>query len=100
MVQPLRPRGLPGVAALAGVGAGGTGAGSPDGIGFATARLLAELGAAVIIGATSARTEARVSELRGAGFDAAGVTADLTARCSGCVMQSKSSSLVARWMRR
>jgi len=28
-----------------------TGAGSPDGIGFATARLLAELGAAVLISA-------------------------------------------------
>jgi 3-oxoacyl-[acyl-carrier protein] reductase len=32
-----------------------TGAGSPDGIGFATARLLAELGAAVMITATTAR---------------------------------------------
>jgi 3-oxoacyl-[acyl-carrier protein] reductase len=55
-----------------------TGAGSPDGIGFATARLLAELGAAVMIGATSARVEARASELRSAGFDAAGVAGDLT----------------------
>jgi 3-oxoacyl-[acyl-carrier protein] reductase len=55
-----------------------TGAGSPDGIGFATARLLAELGAAVMISATSARIEARVSELREDGFDAMGVTADLT----------------------
>ena len=55
-----------------------TGAGSSEGIGFATARLLAELGAAVMISATSARIEARVSELRTAGFDAAGVTGDLT----------------------
>jgi 3-oxoacyl-[acyl-carrier protein] reductase len=55
-----------------------TGAGSPDGIGFATARLLAELGAAVLISATSTRIEARVSELRTAGFDAAGVTGDLS----------------------
>src|SRR5438309_1331292 len=55
-----------------------TGAGSPDGIGFATARLLAELGAAVLISATSTRIEARVSELRAAGFDAAGATGDLT----------------------
>ena len=55
-----------------------TGAGSRDGIGFATARLLAELGAAVLISATTARIEARVSELRTAGFDAAGVTGDLT----------------------
>ena len=55
-----------------------TGAGSPDGIGFATARLLSELGAAVMISATSARIDARVSELREAGFDAAGVMGDLT----------------------
>jgi 3-oxoacyl-[acyl-carrier protein] reductase len=55
-----------------------TGAGSPDGIGFATARLLAELGAAVMISATTSRVHDRVSELRGAGFDAAGVIGDLT----------------------
>ena len=41
-----------------------TGAGGPDGIGFATATLLAELGAAVIISATTARIQDRVSELR------------------------------------
>jgi 3-oxoacyl-[acyl-carrier protein] reductase len=55
-----------------------TGAGSRDGIGFAAARLLAELGAAVMLSATTARIQERVSELRGAGFDAAAVTADLT----------------------
>jgi 3-oxoacyl-[acyl-carrier protein] reductase len=55
-----------------------TGAGSPDGIGFATARMLAELGSAVMVTATSARIDDRVSELRRAGFDAAGFTADLT----------------------
>ena len=55
-----------------------TGAGSPDGIGIATARLLAELGAAVMISATTARVQDRVSELRTAGFDAAGIVADLT----------------------
>src|SRR5215831_12525307 len=55
-----------------------TGAGSPDGIGFAAARLLAELGAAVMISATTSRVHDRVSELRGAGFDAAGVAGDLT----------------------
>src|SRR6202453_2677123 len=56
-----------------------TGAGSPDGIGFATARLLAGLGAAVMITATTARIQDRVGELRGGGFDAAGLTGDLTA---------------------
>jgi len=55
-----------------------TGTGSPDGIGFAAARLLAELGAAVMISATTARVHDRVSELRAAGFDAAGVAGDLT----------------------
>jgi len=55
-----------------------TGAGSPEGIGFATARLLASLGAAVMITATTTRIEDRVSELRGAGFEAAGLAGDLT----------------------
>ena len=55
-----------------------TGAGSPDGIGFAAARLLAELGAAVMIGATTSRVHDRVSELRDGGFDAAGAAGDLT----------------------
>jgi len=55
-----------------------TGAGSPDGIGFATARLLAELGAAVMISATTSRVQDRVSDLRSAGFDAAGIAGDLT----------------------
>jgi 3-oxoacyl-[acyl-carrier protein] reductase len=55
-----------------------TGAGSPDGIGFATARLLADLGAAVMITSTTARIEDRVSELRSAGLEAAGLAGDLT----------------------
>ena len=55
-----------------------TGAGSPDGIGFASAGLLAELGAAVMLSATTGRIEARAGELRAAGFDAAGFIGDLT----------------------
>jgi 3-oxoacyl-[acyl-carrier protein] reductase len=55
-----------------------TGAGSPDGIGFASATLLAELGAAVMISATTSRVQDRVRELRSAGFQAAGVAGDLT----------------------
>ena len=55
-----------------------TGAGSPDGIGFATARMLAELGASVMISATTARIQDRASELGDAGFDVAGLAADLT----------------------
>ena len=55
-----------------------TGAGSPDGIGFASAGLLAELGAAVMISATTGRIEDRAGELRNAGFDAAAAMGDLT----------------------
>ena len=55
-----------------------TSAGSPDGIGFAAAGLLARLGAAVMVGATTSRIHDRVSELRGGGFDAAGAAGDLT----------------------
>jgi 3-oxoacyl-[acyl-carrier protein] reductase len=64
-----------------------TGTGSRDGIGFAAARLLAELGAAVTISATTSRVHDRVSELHGAGFDAAGIVGDLTdpAAASGLV---------------
>ncbi len=40
-----------------------TGAGSPSGIGFATARLLAEMGASVAITATTDRIEQRAEEL-------------------------------------
>ena len=40
-----------------------TGAGSPDGIGFAAARMLAELGAAVMITGTTARIEDRALSL-------------------------------------
>jgi 3-oxoacyl-[acyl-carrier protein] reductase len=71
-----------------------TGVGSADGIGFAAATLLAELGAAVMITATTARVHERVSDLRGAGFDAAGVAADLTGAdaASGLV-----SAALDRW---
>jgi 3-oxoacyl-[acyl-carrier protein] reductase len=69
---------LPAAFDLSGRAAVVTGAGSPDGIGFATAALLGELGAAVMITATTDRIGARAGELREAGFDAAAVTADLT----------------------
>lgn len=55
-----------------------TGAGSPDGIGYATARLLGELGASVALTATGDRAYERAAELRGHGLDALGVVADLT----------------------
>lgn len=52
-----------------------TGAGAPDGIGIAVARLLADEGARVVLGATSDRISQRAAELGG---DAVGVVADLT----------------------
>lgn len=55
-----------------------TGAGSPDGIGFATARLLGELGASVAVAATTERAHDRARELEKAGVRSVGVVADLT----------------------
>ncbi len=55
-----------------------TGAGSPDGIGFATARLLGRLGATVAVAATTDRAQHRANELALAGIRAVGVVADLT----------------------
>lgn len=55
-----------------------TGAGSREGIGFASARMLASLGAAVLVCATTDRIEERASELAAAGIDAVGYVGDLT----------------------
>lgn len=54
-----------------------TGAGSPSGIGFATARGLAEDGAIVAIAATTERIHDRVAELRAMGLRATGHVGDL-----------------------
>ncbi|NNN16353.1 MAG: SDR family oxidoreductase [Acidimicrobiaceae bacterium] len=55
-----------------------TGAGSGTGIGFATARLLGELGAKVVITSTTSRIQQRAEELKSLGIDALGLEADLT----------------------
>jgi 3-oxoacyl-[acyl-carrier protein] reductase len=55
-----------------------TGAGSPTGIGFAVCRRLGELGAAVVLTATTERVHERVGELQEADVGATGVVADLT----------------------
>ena len=52
-----------------------TGAGAPDGIGYAVARHLVDEGARVVLGATSDRVHERAAEL---GETATGVVADLT----------------------
>lgn len=54
-----------------------TGAGSPAGIGFATAQILGSLGAHVIITATSNRVAERVAELESVGVIATGIMARL-----------------------
>jgi 3-oxoacyl-[acyl-carrier protein] reductase len=69
---------LPAAFSLAGRVALVTGAGSPDGIGFAAARLLASLGAAVAVAATTDRAHERAAELAALGAAAVGVVADLT----------------------
>ena len=55
-----------------------TGAGSPSGIGFATARLLGERGAEVAITSTTERIHERRAELEREGIEAASFVADLT----------------------
>ena len=57
-----------------------TGAGSHAGIGFATARLLAEMGARVAITSTSARILERTETLRAEGHSVHGFVADLIDR--------------------
>lgn len=55
-----------------------TGAGSPSGIGFATARVLGHEGASVALSSTTDRIHDRANELGGEGVDSAGFVADLT----------------------
>lgn len=55
-----------------------TGAGSPEGIGWAIARVLGAAGHAVAVTSTTARIHDRVEALRGVGVRAWGAAADLT----------------------
>ncbi|MCU0279163.1 MAG: SDR family oxidoreductase [Candidatus Nanopelagicales bacterium] len=55
-----------------------TGAGSPTGIGFATAQLLAQMGAEVALASTTQRIHERVAQLVAEGANATGFVADLT----------------------
>jgi len=66
--------------ALAGQVALVTGAGSEAGIGFAAARLLAELGARVALAAAGPRAVERARSLQDRGHEARGYAADLTDR--------------------
>jgi 3-oxoacyl-[acyl-carrier protein] reductase len=55
-----------------------TGAGSPNGIGFACARLLGQRGARVAVTSTTDRIHDRAAELVGQGIEASGFVCDLT----------------------
>ena len=55
-----------------------TGAGSPTGIGFATAKVLGRGGAALGVCSTTGRIHERAKELEALGYTAAGFVADLT----------------------
>jgi 3-oxoacyl-[acyl-carrier protein] reductase len=57
-----------------------TGAGSPTGIGFATARVLGREGAALAIASTTDRIHERSAELNAAGVETGGFIADLMDR--------------------
>src|SRR5215510_11589963 len=63
-----------------------TGAGSADGIGFATAKLLREAGARVAITSTTKRISDRLKELPGGPEDKAAFVCDLTDRQAAAEM--------------
>ncbi len=63
-----------------------TGAGSATGIGFAAARMLGELGARVVLTATSERVHDRVAELAALGVDATGIVCTLDAAAGAWVL--------------
>ena len=80
---------LPAPYALDGRVAVVTGAGSPDGIGFAVASLLGKLGAAVAVTATTERARERAEELKAHGIEAVGVVADLTVEEAASALMSE-----------
>jgi len=73
-----------------------TGAGSPDGIGFAAARLLGRRGAAVALTSTTERIHERAAELEAEGIEVAGYLADLVEPDSA---RGLAGEVEARWGR-
>lgn len=73
-----------------------TGAGSPTGIGYACARVLAREGAAVAVTSTTDRIEQRASELHAGGAEAVGLVADLTDRERARAMVDRVRELFGR----
>ncbi len=73
-----------------------TGAGSPSGIGFATARMLTKMGARVLITSTTDRVHERVDELRQSGAESYGIVGDLTREETAALLVAES---LERWER-
>jgi 3-oxoacyl-[acyl-carrier protein] reductase len=73
-----------------------TGAGSPTGIGFACARVLAREGASVAVASTTDRIHERAATLHGDGADAAGFIGDLTDRSQARRMVAEVQQLFGR----
>jgi 3-oxoacyl-[acyl-carrier protein] reductase len=72
-----------------------TGCGSESGIGHACARLLARLGAAVAVTATTDRVAERAAELRAGGAAATAHVADLTCATRRSILWPRSSASMA-----
>jgi 3-oxoacyl-[acyl-carrier protein] reductase len=73
-----------------------TGAGSPTGIGFAACQQLGQLGASLVVAATTSRADDRANELRNLGLDAVGFVGDLT---NPDTAEQLVSSALQRWDR-
>ncbi|MCI4656851.1 SDR family NAD(P)-dependent oxidoreductase [Cryobacterium zhongshanensis] len=80
------PTGIPAAWNLSGRTALITGAGSPSGIGFAAARMLGELGARVVVTATTERAHDRARELVRLGIPATGIVCTLDTEAGAAVL--------------
>ena len=80
------PTGIPAAWNLSGRTALITGAGSPSGIGFAAARMLGELGARVVVTATTERAHDRARDLVRLGIPATGIVCTLDTEAGGAVL--------------
>lgn len=87
---------LPDTYSLTGKTALVTGAGSASGIGFATAQLLGQLGARVLITGTTERIHERVRELEAAGIDSVGIVCRLDTEAGAAVLSKSLADVSAQ----
>ncbi|MDH6532081.1 3-oxoacyl-[acyl-carrier protein] reductase [Aurantimicrobium minutum] len=87
---------LPDTYSLTGKTALVTGAGSASGIGFATAQLLGQLGARVLITGTTERIHERVRELESAGIDSVGIVCRLDTEAGAAVLSTALADVAAQ----